>query len=231
MKETKLNKDQIPINFSFIANKRFYNYIIGKNKIIIDILKDLAISTEPKIIFLRGDNSSGKSHLCSAVATYTKKNIFFLSSLDIQEINNLQLNNVDLLIIDNIDKLINEHYLEEKLFTIVNDSILMKKSIIITSTLSIKKINFQLPDLISRLKWDQVLEIIELDDNDKIKVLQKYAKERGWILEKKVCDYIMSHYRRDLYFLCNSIKYIDDASLSLKKNITIPFIKKIIEYK
>ena len=107
----------------------------------------------------------------------------------------------------------------------------MKKSIVITSTLPIKKINFQLPDLVSRLKWDQVLEIIELDDDNKIKVLQKYANERGWVLEKKVCDYIMRHYRRDLYFLCNSIKYIDDTSLSLKKNITIPFIKKIIEYK
>ena len=231
MKETKLNKDQIPINFSFIANKRFYNYIIGNNKIVIDILKDLAISTEPKIIFLRGDNSSGKSHLCSAVVSESKKNTFFLSSQDEQQINDLQLNNIDLLIIDNIDKLINIHYLEEQLFMAVNDSILMKKSILVTSTLPIKKINFKLPDLISRLRWDQVLEISELDDNNKIKVLQKYANERGWVLEKKVCDYIMRHYRRDLYFLCNSIKNIDDASLSLKKNITIPFIKKIIEYK
>ena len=107
----------------------------------------------------------------------------------------------------------------------------MRKSILVTSTLPLKKINFKLPDLVSRLKWDQVLEITELDDNNKIKVLQKYANERGWVLDKKVCDYIMSHYRRDLFFLCNSIKHIDDASLSLKKNITIPFIKKIIEYK
>ena len=33
MKETKLNKDQIPINFSFIADKSFDNFVIGKNSI------------------------------------------------------------------------------------------------------------------------------------------------------------------------------------------------------
>ena len=42
---------------------------------------------------------------------------------------------------------------------------------------------------------------------------------------------IMNHYKRDLFFLCNCIKFIDETSLSLKKNITIPFIKKIIGYR
>ena len=81
------------------------------------------------------------------------------------------------------------------------------------------------------MKWDQVLQIPELTDDDKIKVLQKIARERGWELPVNVCDYIMRHYKRDLYFLCNCIKFLDEASLSLKKKITIPFIKKIIEYK
>jgi len=31
--------------------------------------------------------------------------------------------------------------------------------------------------------------------------------------------------------LCNSIKYLDQKSLSLKKKITIPFIKQIIDLK
>ena len=135
------------------------------------------------------------------------------------------------LIIDDIDCLISNNSQEEKIFSLINEFILMKKSIIITSTKMLNKINFMIPDLASRLKWDQILEIPELSDDDKIKVLQKNAHERGWNLTEKVCDYIMNHYRRDLYFLCNCIKFIDETSLSLKKNITIPFIKKIIEYK
>ena len=107
----------------------------------------------------------------------------------------------------------------------------MNKTIIITSTEKLNNINFTIPDLVSRLKWDQIIEIPELNDDDKIKVLQKNAHERGWNLTPKVCDYIMNHYKRDLYFLCNCIKFIDETSLSLKKKITIPFIKKIIEYR
>ena len=135
------------------------------------------------------------------------------------------------MIIDNIDKIIREHDTEELLFAAINDFILNKKHILVTSTLPLDKIKFRLPDLSSRLKWDQVLTIPELTDEGKIKVLQKNAYERGWDIPNNVCDYIMSHYKRDLYFLCNCIRHIDQASLSLKKKITIPFIKKIIEYK
>ena len=106
-----------------------------------------------------------------------------------------------------------------------------KKNILVTSSKNLDEIDFTLPDLYSRLKWDQVLQIPELTDDDKIKVLQKIARERGWELPAHVCDYILRHYKRDLYFLCNCIKFLDEASLSLKKKITIPFIKKIIEYR
>ena len=135
------------------------------------------------------------------------------------------------MIIDNIDKIVSGYDLEEKLFAAINDFILSKKGILATSTEPLEKIKFKLLDLSSRLKWDQVLAIPELTDIDKIKVLKKNAQERGWEIPENVCDYIMTHYKRDLYFLCNCVKFIDEASLSLKKKITIPFIKNIIEYK
>ena len=218
MKETKLNKDQIPINFSFIADKSFDNFVIGKNSITVELLRDLAISNRTNIVFIRGNHSSGKTHLCLAVNNSTNKSIFILNRKNILSASFQDILKNDSLIIDDIDFLINEF-------------ILMKKSIIITSTEKLNNINCTIPDLVSRLKWDQILEIPELNDDDKIKVLQKNAYERGWNLTPKVCDYIMNHYKRDLYFLCNCVKFIDETSLSLKKKITIPFIKKIIEYR
>ena len=74
MKETKLNKDQIPINFSFIAEKSFDNFVLGKNNIAIDLLKDLAITNRTNIVFIRGNHSSGKTHLCLAVNNLTNIN-------------------------------------------------------------------------------------------------------------------------------------------------------------
>ncbi len=231
MKETKLNKEQIPINFSFIDDKSFDNFVIGKNSITIKSLKELSISDRANIIFIRGNHSSGKTHLCLAINNITSKDSFILNREKIVSINFQNILKHDFLIIDDIDYLIEKFTDEENIFTLINEFILMKKSIIITSSKKLNKINFKIPDLASRLKWDQILEIPELSDTDKIKVLQKNAFERGWNLTPKVCDYIMNHYKRDLYFLCNCIKFIDEASLSLKKNITIPFIKKIIEYR
>ena len=231
MKETKLNKDQIPINFSFISDKSFDNFVLGKNSIAIELLKDSAITNRANIIFIRGSHSSGKTHLCLAINSLTNKDIFILDRKNILLIDFQDILKHNFLIIDDIDFLITNNGHEENIFVLINEFILMKKSIIVTSTEKLNNINFTIPDLASRLKWDQILEIPELNDSDKIKVLQKNAYERGWNLTPKVCDYIMNHYKRDLYFLCNCIKFIDEASLSLKKKITIPFIKKIIEYR
>ena len=231
MKETKVKKDQIPINFSFISNKSFDNYIAEKDNFTIETLMKLSVDLPASIVFLRGKKSSGKSHLCSAVSAFPNKSISLLNDHNIKDIDFDKISTNDLLIIDNIDKIVSKYDLEEKLFTVINDFILSKKGILATSTEPLDKIKFKLLDLSSRLKWDQVLTIPELTDNGKIKVLQKNAKERGWEIPENVCDYIMNHYKRDLYFLCNCIKFIDKASLSLKKKITIPFIKRIIEYK
>ena len=228
MKKTKLNNDQIVMNFSFITNKHFYNYISGNNKSIIDALSSFSSSNKTNIIFLRGNKSSGKSHLCRAIINTSKKKILYLASDDIKTVNVFEY---DLLIIDGIDKLLSNYPCEEKIFSIINDFILEKKNILVTSTTKLNQIDFRIPDLASRLTWDLIFDIRELNDKDKIKVLKKYAKERGLSLSSSVCDYIMTHYKRDLYFLCNSIKFLDEKSLSLKRNITIPFIKNIIKLK
>ena len=231
MKETKLNKDQIPINFSFIIDKSFDNFVLDRNSVAIELLKDFTTADRTNIIFIRGNHSSGKTHLCLAVNNLINKSIFILNRSNIASIDFQDILKYDSLIIDDIDFLISNNIHEENIFVLINEFILMKKSMIVTSTEKLNNISFTIPDLVSRLKWDQILEIPELNDSDKIKVLQKNAHERGWNLTPNVCDYIMTHYKRDLYFLCNCIKFIDETSLSLKKKITIPFIKKIIEYK
>ena len=103
--------------------------------------------------------------------------------------------------------------------------------ILITSTINPKKIEFNIPDLLSRMSWGLNFKIKDLSDSDKIKVLKQFSHERGLILSPLVCDYIITHFKRELYYLCNSIRFLDQKSLSLKKKITIPFIKKIIELK
>ena len=83
MKETKVKKDQIPINFNFISHKSFENYIVGKDNIIIEILKKSSNSESPSIVFLSGKKSSGKSHLCYAVISLSNKSTYFIDEFNV----------------------------------------------------------------------------------------------------------------------------------------------------
>jgi len=91
------------------------------------------------------------------------------------------------------------------------------------------QIDFTKNDLKSRLTSNLIFNIREISDDRKIEVLKKITEEKGWMIEENVCQYIMNHYQRDLFFLCNVLKSLDKSSLALKKRVTIPFLKSIIE--
>ena len=222
------DKKQIPLDFSFYENKSFFNYIPGNNIFIIDMLRKAANDPSYNLIFLRGESASGKTHLCSAAFDESRKIKLFLDLTKISKITEYQITNIELLIIDDFDSIINKSNVEEKIFFLINDLIIRKKSIILTSSLEVDKINFKLEDLKSRVCSDQMLEIQELNDLEKISLLKKIAKNRGWQLTDNVSNYILNHFDRDLYFLYNVIRNIDKESLAEKKKITIPFIKKIL---
>mgnify|MGYP001284475139 FL=1 len=230
MKKTLYNLHQLPIDYSFATSKNFDNFVAEGNEFLIDKLIEFSSSkpSNENIIMLQGEKSSGKTHLCRAIKNHSNKKIIFVEYDSMKIIPHEQF---DILIIDNIDRLIVNSENEEYLFSLVNDFILNNKSILVTTTISIEDIQFTLPDLKSRLRWDLIFKIKDLNDINKIKVLEKFASERGFELTKKVSDYIMNNYRRDLFFLCNVIRAIDYSSLSERRNITIPFVKKIMEYK
>ena len=220
---------QLPINFSFYEIKSFFNYIPGNNIFIIETLRRVANENSHNLIFLVGATSSGKTHLCSSTYEESKKNKLYYTVENIGMLNRENIEYLELLIVDDFDIIINNYNLEEKLFYIINDLMIRKKNIFLTSSVPISEIKFKLKDLKTRVCSDQILEIKELDDSEKIDLLHKIAKNRGWTLPDKVSKFILNHFDRDLYFLCNVIKNIDERSLSEKKNITIPFIKKIIK--
>ena len=220
---------QLPINFSFYEIKSFFNYIPGNNIFIIETLRRVANEDSHNLIFLVGATSSGKTHLCSSTYEESKKNKLYYTVENISKLNRENIEYLELLIVDDFDIIINNYNLEENLFYIINDLMIRKKNIFLTSSVPINEIKFKLKDLKTRVCSDQILEIKELDDSEKIDLLHKIAKNRGWTLPDKVSKFILNHFDRDLYFLCNIIKNIDERSLSEKKNITIPFIKKIIK--
>ena len=86
----------------------------------------------------------------------------------------------------------------------------------------------KLNDLSSRLISDKIFNIKDLNDEEKIEIMMSYCSDRGLEVSEKVLNYIINNCSRDLYFLCAFIKTLDHVSLSMKRRVTIPFIKKAI---
>ena len=217
--------EQIPINFGFYLKKTLGNFIVGNNQ---DLYKSLiSVGDTSQLILIYGSKSSGKSHISEAMM-HLKLNDCIQINQNTNFDDILLSDYYDLVVIDDIDKIISNQRAEELLFTLIDNQILHKKSSVITSTLDIKDCNITLRYLISRLQSDKIFNINDLNDEDKIKLMMFYCTERGIEVPKKVINYIINNCSRDLYFLCAFIKTIDKASLSMKKRITIPFIKKAI---
>lgn len=222
----ELHYNQIPIDFDFFTKKTLENFIIGDNKNLFKYLQE--ISNSDQVILIYGSKSSGKSHICEAIYNEYINSAFFINDKSIL-LDNIPTDFYELLIIDNLDKLISSKTDEEKIFTLVNNQILHKKPVLVSSSKDIKDCNITLEDLSSRLLSDKIFTIKDLDDSDKIEMMILYCSQRGLEISENVLHYIMNNCSRDLYFLCALIKNLDNVSLSMKKKITIPFIKKVIE--
>ena len=221
----ELNFNQIPIDFTFFSKKSFDNFIVGDNKNLFDSLYNL--KNTDQIILIYGAKASGKTHLCEATLNIFPDNSCFInnhSSLMNQSLGD----HYDLVVIDDLDEIISSNETEEMLFSVLNNQMLHNKSAIITSTKVVSECNIGLQDLSSRLLSDKIFTISDLDDSDKISMMVSFCTQRGLEINQKVLEYIINNCSRDLYFLCALIKNIDSVSLSERRKITIPFIKKVI---
>lgn len=221
----ELNFNQVPMDFTFFSKKSFDNFIVGNNKNLFDALYNL--KNTDQIILIYGAKASGKTHLCEATMDIFPDNSRFISNHSSLMNHNLS-DYYDLVVIDDLDKLISTKENEEMLFSVLNNQMLHNKSAIITSTTVVSECNIGLKDLSSRLLSDKIFTISDLDDSDKINMMVSFCSQRGLEINQKVLEYIINNCSRDLYFLCALIKNIDNVSLSEKRKITIPFIKKVI---
>ena len=123
--------NQIPIDFEFLKNKTFDNFIIGDNK---KLFHELAnVNNSNQIILIYGQKSSGKTHICNALLNKSNaSNLFINIEVSLDKIH--PSDSYDLLVIDDFDLLISKPIFEEKLFIILNNQILNKKPAVITSS-------------------------------------------------------------------------------------------------
>lgn len=195
-----------------------------------------ALDNDEAFIYLCGEEGSGKTHVlnaCCNVLEAKNKRVMFISLKEFDALSsNLfdELEVFDTVILDDIDSLFENAETEVALFDLYNRLKLAEKMLIVSAASPVANQRIGLADLRSRLGAGLLLQLLRLTDDEKMHALQSRAQERGFSLGDDVAAYIMKRSGRNLGELFSVLEKLDDASLSAKRRLTVPFVKTVLAW-
>lgn len=206
----------------------------GTNTLLQQELSSSLLGQGERLFYLWGTAGSGKSHLLQACCQLeSKASTSYLPLTLLKEWGPESIADLDeqaLIAIDDIDAIANNSIWEEALFHLFNRVRDNGKTILlISSQHPLSSLNIKLADLKSRLAWGLVIQLHELNDDRKIKVIQQYAYKRGFELPATVGQFLLNRCARNMHDLHRILDYLDKASLAAQRRITVPFVKAILE--
>ena len=212
----------------------FADFCWGDNSLLKQELTQTLNGQGERLIYIWGEQGSGKSHLLQACcqALHNNQSAIYLPLKTLHEWGPDVLEGVDeqtFIGIDDIEAIAGHTAWEEALFHLYNRIRDKEQStLIITSQTSPTQTPVQLPDLRSRLSWGLVIQLNELNDQDKMNTLKLHAHKRGFELSTGVGQYLISRCSRNMHDLHALLNRLDEASLIAQRKITIPFVKDIL---
>ena len=205
---------QKSFNYQFITQLNELNFFVNNTNI---SAFNALLNANYEKLFLYGPDKSGKSFLAQI---WLKKN----QAVELK-------NNTEYIITNQKNVLIDEitNFDQENLFYIINNSILNKSKILITSNKKINEINFQFNDLSSRLKTFNIYEIYKPNDEMLITILTKLLTDKQFIVNSNdIFEYILRRVDRSYKGIYDIVDKLDVLSLEKKRQLTIPLIKEIL---
>ena len=132
------------------------------------------------------------------------------------------LQDLDLVCVDDLDSVVGKNVWEQALFRCFNEVRAASGRLVVSSRLSLSSLQFNLPDLQSRLAWGLRMNLCLPDDEGKLQVLQQRARALGIELPRDVQRYLIKHSKRDMGSLLAMLERLKDAAFVAKRRITVP---------
>lgn len=232
--EHMLFSPQIPLQLTPLRDSRFDNFVNGPNYAVIEALKHM--TDEPgSFVYLSGNEGSGKTHLLNALCVETRERdgrAFYLAlrRLPREAIASLQgLEKLDLVCVDDLHVIAGDSAWEEALFHCFNRIRETNCRLLISSRERLSALELGLPDLASRLAWGLRLQLMPLEDQDKLKVINLHCDTLGLSLPEDVQQYLLKHHERSMVALIRTVENLQQAALIHKRRITIPLAREVLK--
>jgi DnaA family protein len=229
-----LYSPQIPLPLGSTPESRFDNFVAGCNQARVDAIRHFPDDNAP-VLYLSGEESCGKTHLLNALCREERdqgRTAFYLglgqSSAASTEM--LQgLSGIDLVCLDDCDNVVGDIDREEAIFHVFNRLRAGGGKLVVSARRSLRKLDFKLPDLRSRLGSGLQIKLGPLEESDKEQVLRWRARALDLDVPDEVINYLLRRSRRHLADLLNVLDQLQRAAFTAKRRVTIPLVREILK--
>ena len=181
---------------------------------------------------LYGEACSGKTHLLHVWQTKSQAEFISLDKMTADVFERIQSDAIQkYFVIDDVDCIFqNDEYEEERrfLFHLINYVRAEQGSLLMVCMTEPSLWSITLKDLQSRMMSAHIVSITPPDDQLLYAVCVKLFYDRQLKVEPQVLDYMMPRLERSFVAVQKAVEKIDAASLTEKRRITLPFIKKVL---
>jgi DnaA-homolog protein len=206
------------------------------NTILLHCLQNFSLKKGESYIYIWGNAGSGCTHLLHACCHAAQEQGFSVAYLPLGAIKKTNspeifrgLEAVDMVCIDELESIAEDEFWQESLFHYYNRLQEYSQHLLIAAKSAPQYLNLLLPDLISRLISGVLFQVRELNDNERLLALQQRARLRGLEFSDEVGQFLLLRLPRHAKSLFSALEQLDKASLLLKRKLTIPLVKAILD--
>ncbi|HJM15739.1 MAG TPA: DnaA/Hda family protein [SAR86 cluster bacterium] len=120
---------------------------------------------------------------------------------------------------------------EKAMFNLINECYLSGTKVYLSSNIVPKDLKISLKDLSSRLSSFTAIEVPEITEEEKIQALLQSSERKGFLLDDKTINYIISYTSRSLSDLLRLLNELDSFSLQKKKKISPSLVREMVSSK
>lgn len=230
-----MNNPQLPLGLALRDSARFESFFPGQNREAVAGLQAAARERGESPIYIAAPAGLGKTHLLQAACHAAGECRRTAAYLPLGELRHTPaavfegLEQLEVVCLDDIDAIAGDPLWEQALFDLFNRLRDAGRTLLVTASLRPNAAGFELPDLVSRLRWGVCYVLRPLAEADIVAALACRARGRGLELPAETAQFLLRRFPRDLPTLFALFDTLDFASLVEQRRLTIPFVKSVLD--
>jgi len=229
---------QLTLDVSLPVYAVFDTFVSNGNEALLAELHSLSDNPHNgETILFSGLDGVGKTHLlyalCHAVSGQYQSVYLDLANNDYTPEVLQGWDAIDLICLDNIERVANVFQWEEALFDLFNRRLQrdnnQQASLVMAASAPLADLPIGLADLRSRLSSGLMYQLKPLEDEHLADVLNVQATQRGLNMSAEVSEYLIRRLPREASAIVAAIDKLDQASLTAKRKLTIPFVRDLLD--